>query len=260
MPWDLEKNQPYGVFKKILIEPELLKTEAKKLKPELILLYKNYISKKYPDNLIGWNFFYIYYYNRNQNKLFNSNLKKIDFNSDLITFLKQIHFYKLPDTIRQTFIYWLENKWNIRLLNYNPTSYEMLDFQSKGIRIITIDWNSAIKGKLVEGNRDAWEHFLHDLEHCYKFFSDPFQYRKQIKFFIYLKEFYPEIEVFLKIDNQFKIKWEYLISDMNSHIEHLKHYTRAIFYEFFKKYPLDIIKENNKNKILLLLKKIDFKF
>jgi hypothetical protein len=258
MPWDLNKNQPYGVFKKLLLPPQQLKEEALYLKSNLVLLYNDFKMSLKNDIQIAWEFFFLFYSNRNKNKLFNTKSIKINYKESLLDFLQNIRLYRIPDSIRLTFINWIKKQWNIKLLDYSPTAREMLEFQSKGIRIITIDWNCALEGRLVTGNRDAFEHFLHDLEHCYKFFNDEVQYKKQVQYFAFLKQFYPEIENLLINFPDFKEKWNYLISDMNTHEEHLKHYTRAIFYELLKNLNKSYIETPYFIKFLKLLKMIDF--
>jgi hypothetical protein len=257
MPWDFNTNKPYGVFKKILLSPEELKKEAELLKPKLKDLFKKFRESSLPEHKIAWDFFSIYYTNRNAKKLYNTKAQKIDYNQDLINFLKSVRFYRVPDSIRITFINWMENRWKIVLLDYNPTAYEMLNYQANGIRIVTIDWEAAIEGIFVFGIRDAFEHFLHDLEHSYNFFADSVEYEKQTKFFEYLKNFYPEIEDLLKINPDFVQKWEYLVSDMNTHHQHLKHYTKAFLYELIKEINKLNYKNNYYNKIINLFNKIE---
>lgn len=254
MPWDWDKNQPYGVFKKILLTKEELIKEKEFLKLKLQELQRKYEVKSLFNSQIAFEFFWLYYSYRNKDNLFNISKKVKVSTEDPIEFLKKIRFRKIPDTIRTTLLNWLLEKWNIKLLDYNPTSYEMLEFQSKGIRIVTIDFDSALNCQFVFGIRDAFEHFLHDLEHCYNFYNNKELYFDQINFFKYLLNFYPEIEILLNMDFEFKKKWDYLISDMNSHPEHLKQYTIAIFYEFYKKNL--IIESDIRKKFDYMLKEI----
>lgn len=254
MPWDWNKNQPYGIFKKILLTKEELVQEKENLKLKLLELQNKYQEQSLSSPEIAFEFFWIYYSYRNRKNLFNTSKKVKVSVEDPIQFLEKIRFRKIPDTIRITLLNWLLKKWNIKLLDYNPTSYEMLEFQSKGIRIVTIDFDSALNCQFVFEIRDAFEHFLHDLEHCYNFYNKEELYFKQIEFFKYLLNFYPEVEILLNIDLDFKRKWDYLISDMNSHPEHLKQYTKAIFYEVYKK-NLNI-KDNVIKKMEQLLMKL----
>jgi polysaccharide pyruvyl transferase WcaK-like protein len=83
------------------------------------------------------------------------------------------------------------------------------------------------------------------------------EYEKQTKFFEYLKNFYPEIEDLLKINPDFVQKWEYLVSDMNTHHQHLKHYTKAFLYELIKEINKLNYKNNYYNKIINLFNKIE---
>lgn len=241
MPWNWDTNQPYGAYKKILIPQQKLKEEIEILKPSLLELKKKYQSRQIKEEEVAFEFFWFYYSHRNKENLFNTKQKLIPTKENILEFLKIIRFRNIPDTIRIVLLNWFSKKWKILLLDYNPTPYEMLSYQSNGIRIVTIDWECAIKGEFVFGIRDAFEHFLHDFEHCYNFYREEYLYSEQSSFFRKLLSFYPEIEIFFKVSIAFKKKWEYLISDMNSHPEHLKQYTKAILYEFFDNYENQLL-------------------
>ncbi|MFN3604080.1 MAG: hypothetical protein ACK4UJ_05155 [Leptonema sp. (in: bacteria)] len=237
MPWNWQTNQPYGKYKKLLISKEELQEELLILKPFLQELKEKYQKRFSSDQQVALNFFWIYYsYRNNKNKLFNSKIIKKVSIEEPIQFLKSVRFFRIPDSIRITLLNWFLEKWKIQLLEYNPDSYEMLVFLSKGYRIVTIDWECALNGEFVFGVRDAFEHFLHDLDHCYNFYKEDHLCFEQKKFFQTLLNFYPDVDFFIQKDLQFQKQWEYLISDMNSHPEHLKQYTKAIFYDFFNRY------------------------
>ncbi len=234
MPWNWETNQPYGAYKKLLIPKEKLKEESLLLKPVLLELKEKYQNQKLKEVEIAFEFFWNYYSLRNKKHLFNIKQNKISYQKNIFELLENIRFRNVPDSIRITFLNWSKNQWNIKLLDYSPTPYELLIFQSKGIRIVTIDWECALKGEFVFGIRDAFEHILHDLEHCYNFYREDYIHSEQTRIFGLLLQTYPEIQIFLNKNIVFRKKWEYLISDMNSYPEHLRQYAKAIFYEFLK--------------------------
>ncbi|MCS7206080.1 MAG: hypothetical protein NZ853_10325 [Leptospiraceae bacterium] len=253
MPWDWKRNQPYGVYKKILLPPEKLQEELHFLRPHLLLLRDHYYRKSKSPEQIAYEFFLLYYTQRNKGKrLFNTKNPPLEKMDQSLVFLNAVRLFRIPDTIRLTLIHWLSHKWKIQLLDYNPSSYEMLKFQANGVRIVTIDWEHALSGKYVFGIRDAFEHFLHDLEHCYNFYHNYEWYQSQKEVFNKLLEFYPEIEWIIQREPDFQAKWDYLISDMNSHPQHLKEYTKAIFFELLNK-KKDIIPKNVREKIENLL-------
>lgn len=256
MPWHIESKQPYGVYKALLIPLETLKQETEEIKDELLNLKFLYEKQAIPSQEIAFRFFWLYLNKRTKHPL-NCNKNVLTLLPNRIEFLQHVRFRNLPDSIRITFLNWFMGKWNPVLLDYNPTSYQMLEWQAKGIRIISIDWNSALNALLVFNVRDAFEHFLHDIEHAYNFYRDDYEPKKQILFYSYLLKFYPEIEMILNLDESFKEQWDYLISDMNSHPEHLKEYTKAIFYEFFKRNQEVLKNQINIKKIIELIHNID---
>ena len=83
----------------------------------------------------------------------------------------------------------------------------------------------------VEG-RDPLSFLLHDLVHADKFFSKFLLSHDQVNYFIDLKARYQrgEFNELLK-QQEFNKKFDYLISDMNSHPEHMKAYLNHIILE-----------------------------
>jgi len=80
---------------------------------------------------------------------------------------------------------------------------------------------------------DAFEFFLHDLEHAYKFFHSPALYAGQRAFFRALDAALTRGAFLPYLDEAvFAGKFRYLMSDMNTHPEHSRQYLRAILIEF----------------------------
>lgn len=121
----------------------------------------------------------------------------------------------------------VNNNWNFELLDYIPTPIEVLAFQAKGIRPVTLIYQKELKPILTR--EDCLEFFLHDLEHGHMFFFDEELKHMQINFFkkVHASLQTPIWNSYLE-NHAFKEKFHYLISDMNSHKEHYRQYLNSI--------------------------------
>jgi hypothetical protein len=138
---------------------------------------------------------------------------------------------KLPDSVSRALYSWLQGKYAIRLQQNFISPYEMLQYQARGERVVTLSHHSAVNGELVDGARDAFEFLLHDLVHADLFFSSPENFLEQKSFFSSLLRLL-EQGLFVeeqKDDVQFREDFNYLISDMNSHPAHLAAMLKASY-------------------------------
>lgn len=149
-------------------------------------------------------------------------------------FILRNRFLKLPGEIQK----FLQNhalySYPIELNPDVPDALEMLKLQASGRRRISLSIERAINGEVVL-KRDSFELLLHDLSHAYTFYDSRFQPEGQIKFFFRIQNHLKMFEPYLK-NQEFKNKFHYLISDMNSHPEHLKAFLKAIRSEYRGKF------------------------
>ncbi|TGM77663.1 hypothetical protein EHR01_08640 [Leptospira mtsangambouensis] len=226
MPHD--NGRIYGSFKKICI-PELeLKKEAELIGPNLLSLKTDWESGHISDSLLSFQLVLLYLERRVKRHPFLRMGKPLPNRNESKEFLEVVRFYGMPDTVRFALWKWHIGEWDIRLIDYNPSSLEMLESQSLGYRYSTISWDDAISGSLVEGKRDAFEHLLHDLAHAYMFFRKDYDFEGQKQFFQKMYFEYPQYESALETNPIFRTKFDYCISDMNSHPAHLSAYWNAI--------------------------------
>ncbi len=141
--------------------------------------------------------------------------------------LYELKFKKVKQKALSSLTHWLEGKWNFVLIDYIPSPYEVLNWQAAGVRPVTCILQEKLSPIL---NRDdSLEFFLHDLEHGHMFFYHEEKKNMQLEFFNQVKLsleshlWSPYLE-----DKNFKEKFFYLISDMNTHKEHYRHYLKAI--------------------------------
>ncbi|TGL62549.1 hypothetical protein [Leptospira jelokensis] len=218
----------YGSFKKICIPESDLKAEAEILKADLLKIQFCYNEKTISECEVAFQIILLYLEKRVKRHPFLRMGKKLPKREYVNDFLEVVRFYGMPDTVRYALWKWQLKEWDIRLIDYNPTSLEMLQTQSQGIRFATICWEEAISGNLVEGKRDAFEHLLHDLAHAYMFFREDYDFFGQKKFFKSMLDDFQNYQMYLEENPIFKEKFEYCISDMNSHPAHLNAYWNAI--------------------------------
>lgn len=223
-----ENGRIYGSFKKICIpELELIK-EAEVIAPNLNLLKLDWEAGHISSSQLAFQIVLLYLERRVKRHPFLRMGRALPNRSESKEFLEVVRFYGMPDTVRYALWKWHIGEWDIRLISYNPSSLEMLESQSHGYRYSTISWDDAINGSLVEGKRDAFEHLLHDLAHAYMFFREDYDFEGQKQFFQNMWSDYPKYESVLEIDPIFRTKFDYCISDMNSHPAHLSAYWNAI--------------------------------
>ena len=134
----------------------------------------------------------------------------------------------LPQAIFDVLWKWGQEECDLLLWDRIPTPFEMLEYQSQGKRIVTMDLQKASQGELVDGQRDAFEFLLHDLLHADLFFKDNETHEQQRSFFSQLKETILREKLLNSADDLFLRDLAYLMADMNSHRAHLEAHFRAI--------------------------------
>ncbi len=133
----------------------------------------------------------------------------------------------LPAAIFEILWMWYQDQADLLVVSHVPSPLEMLAAQCLGRRFVTLDEAAAGTGALVDGQRDAFEFVLHDLAHAHQFFKDPQEFCKQTEFFKQVSQFLQATGVLHLGDEPLREALDYLISDMNSHSQHLYSYLRA---------------------------------
>ncbi|MBS1213149.1 MAG: hypothetical protein H6R26_1766 [Proteobacteria bacterium] len=125
--------------------------------------------------------------------------------------------------------HWVAGTWPLQLLERIPSPLEVLDMQAAGTRPVTVFSAFPRLFEPVLSKPDAFAFMVHDLEHAYKFLGDANLRDGQIAFFRAIRRCiqeggfnaYTEDEVFTR-------KFDYLISDMNTHAMHSLQYLQAV--------------------------------
>lgn len=144
---------------------------------------------------------------------------------DWLDLLRRFQIKGVREDSRQGLLGWLEGRYPLHLSHTAPSPEQMLEFQCRGERVVTLYLED--QGPIGR-HAGPFEFLLHDLEHAHKFFGDR-SFPGQRRFFILLKDaitaglFTP-----LLGNRKFRSELEYLMSDMNSHPLHLLKYLKAI--------------------------------
>ena len=151
-------------------------------------------------------------------------------------FLNSVKIKSIPEKVFWSLNFLCQNKNLFLISNETPTPYELLKIQARGQRVITFEENFYLWKELIYEHRDVLSFWLHDLVHAAEFFQNDEQKKLQIYFYRWIEELSTNssremcLTHFLSIDHH-RTKFEYLISDMNSHPLHLIKTFRAILDE-----------------------------
>ncbi len=157
-------------------------------------------------------------------KLLSKKEPKIGF----IDFLCHVSHRSIPLAVNRALWGWQLGVYPLQCLTYIPTPLELLEMQSKGFRCVSLitDYDFTV----ANHGRDPLGFVLHDLIHADHFFKCQELAESQIifsqKILIGLKK--GEFSPYWEKDPTFKKEFTYLISDMNSHPQHLEQTLTAI--------------------------------
>lgn len=145
-------------------------------------------------------------------------------------FLASVRLKPLPQVAHQALLACWQNKYPLKILNYEPSPLELLSFQCQGIRILTFEENFLKWPQKLYGHRDPLSFWLHDFIHAEHFFKQPEFLQLQIGFYRWVYEAYAAgfFSTLLEHSPAFEKEFHYLISDMNSHPLHLVKTLRAL--------------------------------
>ncbi|HYE36398.1 hypothetical protein [Methylocaldum sp.] len=176
----------------------------------------------------------------------------------LIDRVERYHFLGVIPNVSVALSAWLRGEWPLLLIERIPTPEEVLLMQAAGRRPITVvaDYPRLLRPVLKKPNGFAF--FVHDLEHAFKFFHDWDLHEGQRKFFgLILQAVRQDLFDPYLGDEVFAEKFDYLISDMNTHVIHSLRFLGAILIECFlrreEKTPRETLSRAAEDEIAALL-------
>lgn len=215
VPWHGDAS--FGKYRKLLIPFAELRDEAATLRPALIDLRTEYEAGKIGDASLARRFIRLFAAHRTQKT--------------------SPPFPGMPGMIDTILAAWQDNAVDLRLSPHPVSALAMLKAQAEGWRYVTVSFEHALAGQLIEGTRDAFEFALHDLGHAYAFFKADYNPPGQQAFFADLLTDLPLLAPLAESDTKFASDLEYGMSDMNSHPQHLRQYLQGVVVEAYLRKP-----------------------
>lgn len=150
----------------------------------------------------------------------------------LAGWFEHYRFFRIIPSVPIALSGWLLRGWPLRLMAKIPSPREVLHLQARGMRPVTLFENYGRASQAVLTKASGFEFLVHDLEHAWKFCNDPALYQVQCGFFSLFAEAV-ETDVFGPYldDALFAAKFDYLISDMNTHPVHGLRFLHAVLIE-----------------------------
>lgn len=155
-----------------------------------------------------------------------------DLDSALAHYCERYHFTGIIANVPGALCAWLRGQWRLTLCEYIPSPLAVLAMQARGTRPVTVFSDPERLHRPVLTKINAFAFMVHDLEHAHKFFHDPDLHGGQLRFFREIES--AEVGGMFgcyRHDPIFAEKFDYLISDMNTHVMHSLQYLRAILIE-----------------------------
>ena len=151
----------------------------------------------------------------------------------LLYYFERYGFLGVIPNVTAALCAWLNEQWPLRLCEHIPTPDEVLHMQVRAMRPVTVLAEGPRLFQPVLNKPNAHAFMVHDLEHAYKFFSDPDIHEGQKRFFSQaLSSIESGIFDDYRKDSAFAGKFDYLISDMNTHEMHSRQFLKAILIEY----------------------------
>ncbi len=181
----------------------------------------------------------------------------------LINYFERYQFLGVIPNVNIALAQWLRGGWPLVLCEHVPLPTEVLDFQARGLRPVTLICDAARARQPVLRKPDAFAFMTHDLEHAYKFFHAPRLHELQRGLFAALQAAQQRgVFAAYACDAEFRARFDYLISDMNTHPVHSLQYLRAILVEFHlraeQESAADVLSHVAQSDVARTLARLDF--
>lgn len=147
--------------------------------------------------------------------------------------LSRHNFYGIIPNATIALSRWVTGDWPLTLCPNIPAPKTVLRMQIAGTRPISVIADPVQAQGPIMHKRNALHFLVHDLEHGYKFFNDDEQHHAQRTFFAAIANLLESGQLRRQLaESVFAERFDYLISDMNTHPAHSLQYLRAILVEF----------------------------
>lgn len=151
----------------------------------------------------------------------------------LLRYFERYQFLGVIPNVNIALVEWLHGRWPLVLCEHVPLPAEVLDLQVRGLRPVTLICDADRARRPVLRKPNALAFMTHDLEHAWKFFHAPRLHELQRGLFAVLQTAQRRgVFAAYARETEFRTRFDYLISDMNTHPVHSLQYLRAILVEF----------------------------
>lgn len=141
----------------------------------------------------------------------------------------------LPEAALRSLYRLTDSNYSVKILNYVPTPYELLNVQTNGYRVISFNEDHKMWPIEFYGERDFLSFILHDLIHADHFLNNEFYKKGQLGFYKIVQSIWHNNSLqTMMLSCEFKMGFEYIISDMNAHPMHLVKTLKALLFESLK--------------------------
>lgn len=128
----------------------------------------------------------------------------------------------LPDSCLKSLSLMKDETYPLKVIFWLPTPMELLSYQLKKQRIISLNEDYELWPEMLYAERDFLSFLIHDLIHADHFFSNNTNRDGQLGFYRCIQQILNDHFLCELLQNEnFKKGFEYIISDMNSHPVHL---------------------------------------
>lgn len=176
---------------------------------------------------------------------------KINTTISLNEFTRTVRVSPLPLIVETALYNFLNQKYDLKILCYEPSPLELLSYQIQGMRVLTFDDYFLNWENTLYGERDPLSFWIHDLIHAEHFFSHNENRKGQIGFYHFIHQIIVNkiLDLFM-LNGEFNKSFSYLISDMNSHPLHLVKTLKALIDIHEKKIKPDFNAQKIWNEII----------
>lgn len=149
-------------------------------------------------------------------------------NPDFKLILKNYKFSGIKEKAQEALLHILFNDWPIEISPAIFSAQSLLKKQAHGKRVATLLFEDHQRKNNVLGKKNAFYFLLHDLEHAHNFLADSKSYQIQVSTFKFLYHLYRQQFFDFCETGEMKTRFEYLVSDMNTHWAHTLIYLKSI--------------------------------
>jgi hypothetical protein len=189
---------------------------------------------------------------------FEPNIKKRLSGLNLGDVFNQFALKSTPEAVNRAILKWSTGTYPLELMFRIPSPLEVLEQQKFGRRCVSVLIPTGLKAHYILGERDSLSFTMHDLIHADHFFHHNECYYGQLALYGFLDSRKHDFLELLK-NADFLSEFDYLISDMNAYAIHsLKCLKAAIIHYGSKEEFSQWVEEFEIKEHLLLLNSADY--